>query len=334
MSFEVTSTAPICTRCGTAYTKRRGYFHSSYGESYKGTGFLHICKNCVEKMYGAYLAECGNPRDAVHRLCRKLDIYWNDEVFSKAEKISASRTVVTAYLSKLSNATYAGKSYDDTLLEAGTIWDFSENPVLTQAGKDAVEGGIDPALVKFWGSGLSAEMYYELEQKKEYWVERLKKDYGLTTIDIGTEALIKQACNLEMDINRDRAQGKNVDKIINAYNTVLGSMCVKPAQKKDEDKNSTDGNTPFGVWIKRWEDKRPIPEPDPEFQDVDGVMKYISVWFFGHLCKMLKIKNKYSRMYDEEIAKFRVEHPEYEDEDDEELLYDVLSADKGGEDDE
>ena len=101
---------------------------------------------------------------------------------------------------------------------------------------------------------------------------------------------------------------------------------MKPAQQK----NDTDGameNTPFGVWIRRWENQRPIPEPDPELKDVDGIIRYISIWFLGHLCKMLGIKNTYCKLYEDELAKMKVERPEYEDDDDETLFNNIFDSD-------
>jgi hypothetical protein len=41
---------------------------------------------------------------------------------------------------------------------------------------------------------------------------------------------------------------------------------------------------------------------------------------------MLGIKNSYCKLYEEELAKIRVERPEYEDEDDETLFNDIFSA--------
>ena len=57
---------------------------------------------------------------------------------------------------------------------------------------------------------------------------------------------------------------------------------------------------------------------------MDGIIKYITVWFLGHLCKMLKIKNKYATLYEEEMARLRVDRPEYEGEDEEEVLEDIF----------
>ena len=55
-------------------------------------------------------------------------------------------------------------------------------------------------------------------------------------------------------------------------------------------------------------------------------MKYVTVWMFGHLCKMLGIKNSYCKMYEDEIAKLRVERPEYDDEDDDTMLNDLFGG--------
>lgn len=85
----------------------------------------------------------------------------------------------------------------------------------------------------------------------------------------------------------------------------------------------------FGEWIRKWENSRPIPEPDPELQDVDGIIKYIDIWFRGHLCKMLNIKNSRTKLYDDTIEQMRIERPEYEEDDDETMFENIFG---GGDD--
>lgn len=36
----------------------------------------------------------------------------------------------------------------------------------------------------------------------------------------------------------------------------------------------------------------------------------MTVFFFGHLCKMFNIKNDYADMYEEEVAKYTVSRPQ------------------------
>ena len=45
---------------------------------------------------------------------------------------------------------------------------------------------------------------------------------------------------------------------------------------------------------------------------------------------MLNIKNSYVQLYEDEIAKLRVDHPEYEEDDDETLVYDIFADEDNG----
>lgn len=327
MAIEMSSDTAICSRCGTKYSRRKGYFPVSYAVLHKGTGHIPICKDCIDTMYNTYLAQCKNAKDAVRQMCRKLDLYWSESVYEIVIRKSTTRTIMTQYIAKINTVTYAGRSYDDTLSEEGTLWDFNPEPddssYCEYSNTSQVESLETPEeIITFWGSGYSDEMYRELEERRQYWMSKFQEGIEL---DVGTEALIRQICALELDINRDRIAGKSVDKSVNALNNLLGSANLKPTQQK-ADGDSAQENTPFGVWIRKWETQRPIPAPDPELEDVDGIIRYISIWFFGHLCKMLGIKNAYCRLYEEEIAKMRVDRPEYEDEDDETLFNDIFGG--------
>lgn len=338
MPIELNSERAVCFKCGTAYGRRKGYFPVSYSVQAKGVGYLPVCKQCIDTMYNTYLATCKNPKDAVRQMCRKLDLYWSESVFEIVSRKNTERSMMTQYIAKVNSINYAGKSYDDTLIAEGTLWNFGaqvveapaqvqpEPPVADDTPEE--EYDISDDVRAFWGSGYTPAMYAELEQRRSYWMSRFPDD---VEIDIGTEAIIRQICSLELDINRDRASGKSVEKSVTALNALLGSANLKPAQKKQEDANSGVDNTPFGVWIKRWEDQRPVPEPDPELQDVDKIVRYIEVWFKGHLSKMLGLKNAYSKLYQKEIDKMRVDKPEYEDEDDEAVFEDEFDTD--GQDD-
>lgn len=335
MALEMSSVAAVCCKCGTKYGRRNGYFSVSYAHLYKGIGYIPICKTCVNTMFETYLAQCHNIKNAVRQVCRKLDLYWSETAYNQIKAKSVAKTVMTQYISKINNMSFAGKSYDDTLVEENGLWEFcsqasSENESSSKQLQQAEESctkeeelkalRTPKKIIAFWGSGYSDEMYQELEQRRKYWMSRLPEDIDL---DIGTEAIIRQICSLELDINRDRIAGKSVDKSVNALNTLLGSANLKPVQQKTGTDTSVE-RTPFGVWIKRFEKERPVPEIDPELKDVDSLIKYISIWYYGHTAKMMGVKNANSKLYEEEIEKLRVTHPEFEDDDDDTLLYDVF----------
>lgn len=324
MPIEVGSDKSICYRCGTAYGRRKGYFPVSYAAMHKGVGYVPVCKNCIDDMYNKYLSQCNDAKLAVRQVCRKLDLFWNEGVYEVIARKNTPRSMMTQYIAKINTVSYAGKSYDDTLLSEGTLWKFdniniSQINTAINTNNDSGDGnGLNPEeiiseeAVLFWGPGYTHGMLVELEQRRKYWMSRFPQDFEL---DIGTEAIIRQICSLEIDINKDRAAGRSVDKNITTLNVLLGSANLKPVQKKKDGEDATLANTPLGVWLYRYENERPLPEIDEDLKDVNRLKKYIFTWM-GHLCKMLGVKNSYSQMYEDEIERLKVELPEYDGDDD------------------
>lgn len=336
MSIEVGGEKTVCCRCGTAYGRRKGYFPVSYAAMYKGIGYLPVCKTCVDAMYNEYLSICGEAKQAVRQMCRKLDLFWNETAFDSVEKKATTRTMMTNYITRINNIAYAGKSYDDTLNAEDELWNFSSTG---QAGRHAsvfrVEADkdsdvsiddISDDVLEYWGPGYTPEMYQDLEQRRTYWMNNLPD--GLVP-DIGMEARIRQICNLELDINRMRAAGKATDKQAAQLSKLITDMNLDPASRGED--NSAFDKTPFGVWIDRWEFKRPVPDEDEEFRDRDGIIKYISTWLLGHLCAMFGIKNKNTRLYEEKINEMRVEKG-VTDEDDDEEVFNLIFPSEAGDD--
>lgn len=320
-----------CYRCGMAFSRQKGYFPVSHSPMYRGIGYLPFCNDCIDTLFDEYRQSLGSDREAMRRLCMKLDLYWHNSIFDMVERTAGVNSKVRSYIGKTNIIRYIDKSYDDTVEEEernGIAAARQEERVQTGylPEDDAQEENIDipEDVILFWGPGYTPKMYLELEERKKYWLSRFPVGYNF---DIGEEALIRQICNLEIDINHDRAAGKSIDKNVNTLNTLLGSANLKPAQKKSEEADAELDNMPFGVGIRKWENTRPIPEPDPELQDVDGIVRYISIWFLGHLCKMLGIKNTYCKLYEDEMERLRVKTPEFEDEDDESMFNNIFSGD-------
>ena len=309
------------------------YVKKHYGEPLLQIDFIPISKEeleVIDSLKGeqtkrlAFTLLC---LSKYQRKLNRLNDYWvcvKESEIMRLANINTSlerRCAMFSYLNECGLIEFS-KRIDNTNVRV-CFADSGENedrePVLEQT---ELRSETPPEIVAFWGSGYSDDMYKELEERRLFWMSRFPKG---TKLDIGTEALIRQICALELDINRDRFEGKPIDKSVNALNTLLGSANLRPTQTKSED-NSAFDKTPFGVWVRKLENERPVSEPSEDMKDVDGIVRYISVWFLGHLCKMLKIKNSYSRLYEEEIEKLRVSHPEYEDDDDESLVYDIFAA--------
>lgn len=335
-AIEVNASSSTCRKCGTAYGRLKGYFPVSYSYLYKGTGYLPYCKDCVDGMFAAYLQECKDSKVAVRQMCRKLDLYWSEKVYEAVEKQNSTRSMMTSYISKINAVKLASKSYDDTLREEGVLWlepkaYADAEQVITGVDTTDEELNVSDDIVLFWGPGYTPSMYMELENRRKYWISKYPQEAEL---DIGTEALIRQICSLEIDINKARMEGKPIDKYVNTLNTVLGSANLKPTQKK-EDADSELEKMPLGVGIQKWEYSRPLPPTPKEKRDINQVIKNITTWYLGHACKMVGIRNSYCKMYEDAMAELRVENPDHAEEDDDTLLNSVFGdLEEGGDTDE
>ena len=314
-----------CCRCGTAYSRQKGYFPVSHSPMYRRSGYLPWCADCVDQMFNDYVQTLGDAKAAMRRMCMKMDLYWNDSIFEMVERSAGVNSWVRSYIGKTNIARFLDKSYDDTLKEesvsASAITSVPGGSIsVAQINEDGV-AQITPEIVSFWGAGYTPDFYLDLERRYKEWTK------GEDVADPSARALYKQICLLEALITKDSALGKPVKDNINTLNTLLGSMNLKPSQKDEGDASME--NTPFGVWIKRWENERPVPDVDPELNDVDGIVRYIDAWFRGHTASMLGIKNNYSKIYEEELAKYRVDKPEFADDDDETPFDDIFASGSG-----
>lgn len=335
-TLDLNVSSSQCRRCGKAYGRLKGNFPASYAHLYKGVGFMPYCRSCVDEMYDTYLLTCKDPKKATRQMCRKLDLYWNEAIYEYVSLRSASRSIMTAYIQRTNSNQYIGKSYDDTLSEEDALWESkkadipdnksgNESESSEQVSAEAIE--IAPEIVEFWGADYSPDFLLKLNKRYKEWTK------GQEDLEPAAISLFKHICILEETIAIDSAAGRPFDKNLNTLNGLLGSLNMKPVQKKDEAAGGSVDNSPMGVWIRRFENERPIPEPDPELRDVDKIVRYIQIFFLGHLAKMLGKTTVYSRMYEEEIARLRVESPELsgEYEDDNDFIEERFSAVEDGE---
>ena len=315
----------ICTRCGKIYVRQKSNFPASQSPLYKGGGgYTTVCYHCMDNLYDHYKEVLGNGKKAMERICMKFDMYWNPSLYDMINKMNTSSSRVRQYISKTFLIKYIGKSYDDTLDEQHVHSlpvelvedDDGEEEIVEATGQ---KSDVDVETIMFWGIGFDAPTYKELDMRYERWTKDLPKP-----LPIVDESLYKQICIQEMMINRNIAANKDIEKGQSALSGLLGSLNVKPSQQKEEKGTESDlATTPIGVWAKRWEDKRPIPEYKDEISE-PNIVKYITTWFYGHIAKALGLKNMYSQVYEDEIAKYRVKKPEFDDDENDDVVIEDL----------
>lgn len=334
----------MCARCGQIYKRQKNNFLVSHSPIYIGNnGYLTVCKHCMDDLFEHYREVLGGNSEAMERVCQKFDIYWNPELFSDTIIANHNKSKVTSYITKTNLIRYINKTYDDTIdeqeeaavearqeAERRLLEKMPERvPVeIAETEAEADDGDADDGekqvisreVVNFWGVGFTASQYVELERKFTRWTADVTQP-----IDTATEALYKQVCIIEMTINEKASAGKPIEQSVNALNTILGSLNAKPIQKKQTEASDApfDG-LPFGVGIKMCENTKPISKINPRYDDVDRIKAITHTYVYGHLAKLVGIKNGYCKLYEEEMERMRVKKPEFADEEDDDFLADIF----------
>lgn len=153
---------------------------------------------------------------------------------------------------------------------------------------------------RLFGSGFTEADYVYLQDQYDDWRARTQVDSK------SQETYVMQICLQLLDIDKDRKAGKDVTNKLKALDTLMNAANLQPKQNVS---NAATDSLSFGQLIEKFENEKPIPEPDPEFKDVNGIGKLLRVYFAGHLSKALGLKNCYSQEYEEEIAQYTVEPP-------------------------
>lgn len=318
-----------CCACGMA-TDAAWQYPRGFSMIYAANEFrLPICNECINALYNVEAEKYKTYYDTYRRICMTFDIYYSDHLADLAIKDSNPENRMTKYCSKASLKDYANKTYADTIKDEGVILrPFEQNEVVpVEPKKDPMDDIEIPQEIKDkWGYNLQNKQYHFLETKFQSWLEKVD-----TSNDPAYESILQNVCRLELQIQEAMAEGNDVARLSKEYNSLLGSLKLQP--KQNDIKEMSD-NMCFGNLIKEWEEEKPIPEPSEEFKDVDGIGHYISVWFLGHLCKLMGVKGSYDKVFDEyrqEVSKYTVEKPEYDEDDDNSRFKGLFgSVNKGG----
>ena len=301
-----------CTMCGHKYTVQKGNFYYSQSPLYAGNNkYMPICRKCVDALFEHYKETLGDEEEATKRTCSKLDMYFSHKVYEMTNKTNETMSRMASMVGKANIRQHSSKTFDDTLDEART--DAIES--IDDAKDVEKNGGIKIAnkTIKFFGLGYTPEEYQELQTEYDDWTSRHECNTKVQ------EEVFKNLCIASLNIRKAQQNGGKVSDAMRTFQDLLGTANLKPVQ------NSAVGQldeTSFGVLINKFENEDPIPEPEEEWKDVDGIVRYITVYFLGHLCKMMGLKNSYSKMYEDEMAQYKVERPEYENDD--EALFDAV----------
>jgi hypothetical protein len=258
---------------------------------------MTACKDCLDVLWRAYLVKYSSdiPR-ALYYFCMLIDIPYFKNIIDEIKVTEDILKFFKKYISKVNS--FGKQNNTITFLDGQLLYDGSNelDPAFFEYDPDAVNFIPDLVDIRTWGKLPPQDLYFLKEEYKDW-----KNRYEIK--DKAMEEVVKQICHKQLKIFRLNEGGMNTSKELSDMNSLMTSASLKPIQNKGI---GTEENT-LGAWIKRFEQERPIPEPDPIFADVDGIWKKIRIWFLGHFSKVYNYENEYSREYEQEMAKNRVE---------------------------
>lgn len=321
----------FCLCCGKPYETQEKEFVTTTSPLFLANGgYYPVCRECLAKYYLNVVmpAVDGDEKRAVEVMCGLCDWYFDNDLLEMASKITdgyrenGNKTPLPiTYGSRRNMPQFKrrGITYLDTVKQR---WNASKvvkshDEVLDPNDPDSRREEVSEEDVWFFGPGYTAGQYKYLREQYEDWCQR----YDCQSK--AQEEIFKTLAIAQLNVQMAQQDGnpKRTTEAIKTLQDLMDTAKIKPKQKDDD--SLVEQNT-FGTLIQKWENEEPIPEPREEWKDVDGIRKYIGTFFFGHLAKMFRLDNDWASMYDEEIAKYTVTKPQYEENEDGEDSFDAL----------
>lgn len=322
-----------CVCCGKEYATQPANFSISNSPLFEGNnGYLPICKTCIEayynKLYGFYN---GNEAKAIEHCCRIFDWYYDEDALKMLDTLTRGMSKIIGYPGRMNLKQFQrrGTTYLDTIRQKhprGVISDKTDIVEEGQASPWTTVTEVSDGTIEFFGFGFTTEEYLFLEDQYNDWKSRYECKTKVQ------EEIFKNLCFTQLSLRKaqQRRDIKAITDLTKTFQDLLGTANLKPAQSKDS--GLTQQNT-FGTLIKKWETEKPISKPEPEWEDVDNVKKYIDTFFLGHLAKLVHLENDNSAAYEKEMGEYTVKPPQYEDDNIAETSLLDKYSDKGGKND-
>jgi hypothetical protein len=263
-------------------------FYSSESVMNKATKRTCVCKACVRDIFKEYLTlTTNNTRLSMYYLFRLIDVKYDDVLFNrlyKKHEITYSSPLDTKikmlgeYLRNLHTMLqYKGSR---TFIHSDMIEEASiTNNVICKAEMPKEDTFLlTSETIARWGHSNRTEDDYRF----------LERHYKLLLPSINSNdprqvLILEDICNtrLEAEVARKTKRVVDYEKLMGVVSKLMGDAGIKP---KDDEKSAKD--IPYGEWIRRFEEERPIPEASPEFKDVDSIMNYITKWFTSQFSRI------------------------------------------------
>lgn len=303
----------LCPKCNSWQKADTGF----YMDKDYATNRYPICKRCLLAMVEQRKTDREEPnetKESVQKVLRMMNRVYDEGFYDECVKgaldnakernrQSPFATYITA-IQSLPN--WQNKFWEDSVFLDGNEQseeEINENSRIIKAAR------------KRFGNEYSLNDLFFLETQYEDWVQRYACESK------AQEVLFQRIAHVQLAIEKAQRQGKDTDKLDKTLQDLMSSNSIKPAMNNSS--AFTEAKT-FGQLIEEWENNKPVPTVEEEFQDVDNIALYTDVFFRGHLAKMMGLKNGYSKYYESYMDKYRAKKKEYSEEENSEALFDQI----------
>lgn len=296
-----------CGKCNSFLSRDTFYNSNDYA-----SGKFPVCKKCLMLMATDYDKKTNtytDNKEKTKETLRFLDLPFIESTYNSA--LSSVQAEVNE-----KNRSTAWQQYI-TMVQSLPNWrgmKWKDSDIEVDASEDEVK--INSKTIKNgkkrFGSGYSNEDLMFLENEYQDWITR----YECNTK--AQESIFERLSFKKWEINKATKSGQPTKDLDKTYQELLATANITPRQAGSD--NFSDAQT-FGTLIQKYEETRPLPEIDPELEDVDKIGLYIDVFFKGHASKMLGLKNNFTHIYERFMKKFTVTKPQYDDEEDSEDIF-------------
>ena len=280
-------TRKACNRCGDVFNVANGFYSISQPDDNFPDDKVNVCKKCYQL---AWEDETTGFHAFVDFL-RTANLPYVEDLYNEVSKTDYIRRV------RLSYGNLRFKDSDSLVENKSTIQ--VQQGKLKELTKEQMQECAD-----FWGAGYEESDYLYLMSQYEKYVNSYMVDTPVM------EDVVAKIIQTDLEIRKANEAGRDASKLVKTYQELLTTASLKPSQEKAaaEGENNT-----FGNWIKKIENEEPIPIPDKKFLDVDGIIKYIKVFFLGAMAKSLGETNPYQKETDEVMKELTVDYDDGRD---------------------
>ena len=279
-----------CSRCGEE--KELSEYYKSQSSLNKADGKLPLCKDCVMDIFEENLQIYKDEEKALYKTLFNLDIYFDLKLSKRAliDTYNTDKHILKSYLSNINLVQYKGKVSKDSPAMP-SLWDIPEEEFQTyELEKIDIKEPIliTKEIITRWGEGKSNEDYMYLEDM----YNTMLKTYD-TSNPMSVETY-KQIVLNYLDVKKLR-EAKNPDNKKIGEILKINSMLQADCRIKDVQASNDEDNMYWSKFIEEIEWTEPIPKPEKEFADFDGIKKYIKKWFVEPFAKSRKLKENHDR---------------------------------------